>query len=184
MSDSVGPHRWQPTRLCHPGDSPGKNTGVGCHFLLQIKTLCILNIWKYLFIKVCPLVLGGGERKSCVVQFSLHLLICSGLSWSSLLCAGFLWLPWAWDHPSLLAVRGLPASVASLVQSTGSRLLGLQSLWRVCSAVVTLRLTCPAPRGIIPGQGWNPCPLHWQILNHWTTKEVPQWMVLIKRYSN
>ena len=33
MSDSVRPHRWQPTRL--PPDSPGKNTGVGCHFLLQ-----------------------------------------------------------------------------------------------------------------------------------------------------
>ena len=29
------PHRRQPTRLCHPWDSPGKNTGVGCHFLLQ-----------------------------------------------------------------------------------------------------------------------------------------------------
>ena len=35
MSDSVGPHRWQPTRLPHPWDSPGKNTGVGCHGLLQ-----------------------------------------------------------------------------------------------------------------------------------------------------
>ena len=35
MSDSVWPHRWQPTRLCCPWDSPGKNTGVGCHFLLQ-----------------------------------------------------------------------------------------------------------------------------------------------------
>ena len=35
MSDSVRPHRWQPTRLSHPWDSPGKNTGVGCHFLLQ-----------------------------------------------------------------------------------------------------------------------------------------------------
>ena len=34
-SDSVRPHRRQPTRLCHPWDSPGKNTGVGCHFLLQ-----------------------------------------------------------------------------------------------------------------------------------------------------
>ena len=34
MSDSVRPHRWQPTRL-RPWDSPGKNTGVGCHFLLQ-----------------------------------------------------------------------------------------------------------------------------------------------------
>ena len=37
MSDSVWPHRWQPTRLPHPWDSPGKNTGVGCHFLLQCR---------------------------------------------------------------------------------------------------------------------------------------------------
>ena len=35
MSDSVRPHRWQTTRLPLPWDSPGKNTGVGCHFLLQ-----------------------------------------------------------------------------------------------------------------------------------------------------
>ena len=35
MSNSVRPHRWQPTRLPCPSDSPGKNTGVGCHFLLQ-----------------------------------------------------------------------------------------------------------------------------------------------------
>ena len=35
MSDSVQPHRWQPTRLPRPWDSSGKITGVGCHFLLQ-----------------------------------------------------------------------------------------------------------------------------------------------------
>ena len=35
MSDSVRPHRWQPTRLPYPWDYKGKNTGVGCHFLLQ-----------------------------------------------------------------------------------------------------------------------------------------------------
>ena len=34
MSDSVRPHRWQPTRPHCPWDSPGKNTGVGCRFLL------------------------------------------------------------------------------------------------------------------------------------------------------
>ena len=33
--DSVRPHRGQPTRLPRPWDSPGKNTGVGCQFLLQ-----------------------------------------------------------------------------------------------------------------------------------------------------
>ena len=35
VSDSVRPHRQQPTRLLCPWDSPGKNTGVGCDFLLQ-----------------------------------------------------------------------------------------------------------------------------------------------------
>ena len=35
MSNSVRPHRWQPSRLPSPWDSPGKNNGVGCHFLLQ-----------------------------------------------------------------------------------------------------------------------------------------------------
>ena len=34
MSDSVRPQRQQPTRLPRPWDSPGKNIGVGCHFLL------------------------------------------------------------------------------------------------------------------------------------------------------
>ena len=35
MSNSVQPHRRQPTRFPHPWNSPGKNTGVGCHFLFQ-----------------------------------------------------------------------------------------------------------------------------------------------------
>ena len=41
VSDSVRPHGLQPTRLLCPWDSPGKNTGVGCHFLLQcMKVKC------------------------------------------------------------------------------------------------------------------------------------------------
>ena len=32
---TLRPHRWQLTRLLCPWDSPGKNTGMGCHFLLQ-----------------------------------------------------------------------------------------------------------------------------------------------------
>ena len=35
VSNSVQPHRRQPTRIRRPWDSPGKNAGVGCHFLLQ-----------------------------------------------------------------------------------------------------------------------------------------------------
>ena len=37
MSDSLQPCRRQPTRLHCPWDSPGKNTGMGCHFLLQCR---------------------------------------------------------------------------------------------------------------------------------------------------
>ena len=35
MSDSLWPHELYPTRLLRPWDFPGKNTGVGCYFLLQ-----------------------------------------------------------------------------------------------------------------------------------------------------
>ena len=42
----VRPHRWQPTRLLCPWDSPGKNTGVGCHFLLQcVKVKSFSRVW-------------------------------------------------------------------------------------------------------------------------------------------
>ena len=37
ISDSMRPQRRQPTRLPRPWDSPDKNTGVGCHFLLQCR---------------------------------------------------------------------------------------------------------------------------------------------------
>ena len=37
------PHRRQPTRLHHPWDSPGKNTGVGCHFLFQCMKVKLLS---------------------------------------------------------------------------------------------------------------------------------------------
>ena len=47
---TLWPHRWQPTRLPSPWDSPGKNTGVGCHFLLQcmkgkVKVKSLSHIW-------------------------------------------------------------------------------------------------------------------------------------------
>ena len=48
MSDSVWPHRRQPTRLLSPWCSPGKNTGVGCHFLLQcmeVKSESEVTLW-------------------------------------------------------------------------------------------------------------------------------------------
>ena len=44
VSNSVQPHRWQPTRLLCPWDSPGKKTGVGCHFLLQNGSIISINV--------------------------------------------------------------------------------------------------------------------------------------------
>ena len=75
MSDSVRPYRRKPTRLLCPWDSPGKNTGVGSHFLLQcmkvkseneVAQSCpIIPILLKLFQKNCrgrktsKLILGG-----------------------------------------------------------------------------------------------------------------------------
>jgi len=42
VSDSLRPCKLQPTRLPYPWDSPGKNTGVGCHFLLQSDRLEVI----------------------------------------------------------------------------------------------------------------------------------------------
>ena len=42
------PIRWQPTRLPRPWDSPGKNTGVGCHFLfhcVKVKSLSRVRLF-------------------------------------------------------------------------------------------------------------------------------------------
>ena len=50
VSDSVRPHRRQPTMLPCPWDSPGKNTGVGCHFLLQ----CMKVKSESDLIQLCP----------------------------------------------------------------------------------------------------------------------------------
>ena len=43
MSNSVWPHRWQPNRLLCPWDSPCKNTGLGCHLLLQCMHACYVT---------------------------------------------------------------------------------------------------------------------------------------------
>ena len=45
VSDSVRPHRRQPTRLLCPWDIPGKNTGMVCHFLLQCILSCFSHVW-------------------------------------------------------------------------------------------------------------------------------------------
>ena len=57
MSTSVRPHRRQPTRLRHPWDSPGKNTGVGCQFLLQ----CVKVKSEREVAQLCPTLSGPAD---------------------------------------------------------------------------------------------------------------------------
>ena len=75
MSDSVRPPRWQPTRLLHPWDFPGKSTGVGCHHL---------SFWSYIFRSLIhfEFIFVYGVRKcssfillQVVDQFSQHHLL-------------------------------------------------------------------------------------------------------------
>ena len=102
MSDSVRPHRRQPTRLLCPWDSPGKNTGVGCHiWQLENVNLCV---WLIIFL-LDTAAYFLHTRHSCAV---LRCLVVSdslqpyGLWPSRLLC------PWGFSRREYWSV--LPCS--------------------------------------------------------------------------
>ena len=69
------PHRWQPTRVPHPWDSPGKNTGVGCHFLLQCMKVEIENE----FVQSCPTL---SDPMDCSLPGSLSMEFSRQEYWS------------------------------------------------------------------------------------------------------
>ena len=68
ISDSLGPHELQPTRLLWPWNFPSKNTGVGCHFLLQgivsIQglNLCLLHLLHFQAGSLSLIHLGSPKR--------------------------------------------------------------------------------------------------------------------------
>ena len=78
MSDSLRPHGLWPTKLLCPQDSPGKNTGVGCHavlqgiFLTQGLNLSLLRLlhWQ---VDSLPLVLLGKPQNRVAAAKSLQL---------------------------------------------------------------------------------------------------------------
>ena len=80
MSDSVQPHRRQPTRLPYPWDSPDKNTGVGCHFLLQFKMQYWMAISRVKNMQelLCP----AGES-----SINLKVIVTTEAKWSGWLVA-------------------------------------------------------------------------------------------------
>ena len=81
---------------------------------------------------------------------------------------------------SLVAVHRLLLAVASLVSEHGSRASRLQWLWHVGSVVAAHGLSCPGARRILwtRDQTRVPC-IGRQILNHWTTRKVPEIYVLV-----
>ena len=86
MFNSLQPHRRQPTRLPRPWDSPGKNTGVGCHFLLQcMKVKSESDTWG-LVIFVGRELQGGGYprhcRLWCVLVAQSGLILCNPMDCS------------------------------------------------------------------------------------------------------
>ena len=62
--------RQQPTRLLCPWDSPGKNTGVGCHFLLQHMHACMLS--RFSRVQLCVTLWTAAHQAPLSVGFSMQ----------------------------------------------------------------------------------------------------------------
>jgi len=74
MSDSVRPQRQQPTRLPRPWDSPGKNTGVGCHFLFQcMKLKSESEVAQVVYLKVTQSCPTPSDPIDCSLQAPLSM---------------------------------------------------------------------------------------------------------------
>ena len=82
---TLRPHRWQPTRLPHPCDSPGKNTGVVCHFPLQ----CMNVKNESQVIQSCP---TPSDPTDCSLPgSSIHgIFQARVLGWGAIALSGFL----------------------------------------------------------------------------------------------
>ena len=98
MSDSLRPHRLQPARLLCPWDSPGKDTGLGCHFLLQKifltqgLNLCLLYLLHW---QAYSLPLPGKPRLQPSTKYKTGKRQDSGCPWLGRLCLGGLkWGLW------------------------------------------------------------------------------------------
>ena len=105
MSDSLQPQRQKPTRLLSPWDSPGKNTGVGCHFLLQgifptqglNPSLLHLLLWQTGSLPLAP------------PQFSHLVMSDSATPWTAA-CQASLSITNSWSLPKLMSIESVPSN--------------------------------------------------------------------------
>ena len=127
MFDSVRSHTRQPTRLCRPWDSPGKNTGVGCHFLLQcmkwkVKVKSLSRVWLLVTQRTAayqaPPSMGFSKQEYWVgCHCLLHTSDCQVclfllLSFESRLFSPFSWFPTMYQSSvSLQLLNVTPAEI-------------------------------------------------------------------------
>ena len=145
VSSSVQPHKRQPTRLLCPWDSPGKNTGVGCHFLLQGTHACLVALVLSNSVRthgqqptrlLCPQN-SLGKNTGVVCHFLLQFMLLS-MPYSALI------EPHGCQHLALSF-----SSVQSL-----SHVQLLATPWTAaCQASLSITIT--------PGVYSNSCPLSW-----------------------
>ena len=106
MSSSVRPHRWQLTRLPCPWGSPGKNTGVGCHFLLQ----CMKVKSESELAQSCP---TPSDPMDCSLPGSSIHEIFQAEYWSGVPLPSL----WVWMRLSVFTVQILPLPSPSVFLS-------------------------------------------------------------------
>ena len=104
MSDFVRPHRWQPTRLPLPWDSPGKNTGVGCHFLLQ----CMKVKSESEVAQSCPTL--SNPMDCSLLGSSIHgIFQARVLEWGAIAFSALVCLTLSQTHWSLIITEYVPS---------------------------------------------------------------------------
>ena len=136
MSDSVRPHRRQPTRLRRPWDSLGKNTGMGCNFLLQ----CVKVKSESEVTQSCPTL---SDPMDCSLPgSSVHgIFQARVLEWGAIAFSrnqersgqiGTSWLPWDMEKKAAEISWLLPSSFFSVSSQYHSLAgAGVRSFWEI-----------------------------------------------------
>ena len=146
VSDSVRPHRRQPTRLPPPWDFSGKNTGVGCHFLLQ----CMKVKNESEVTQSCPTLSDPVDcsppGSSIHGIFQARGLELGAIAFSECIVRGV--------YSKSLRVRNIWSENGSVV-SDSLQPHGLYCLWNLQARILEW-IAFPFSGGIFPTQGSNP----------------------------
>ena len=143
MSDSVRPHKLQPTRLHRPWDSPGKNTGVGCHFLPQ----CMKVKSESEVAQSCPTLRDPMDPATAAAAKSFQSCLTVRLHRRQPIR-----LPCPWDSPGKNTGVGCHFLLQCVKVKSLSRVRLLATPW-------TAAYQAPLPMGFSRQEYWNGIPL-------------------------